>query len=145
TQLKAQFVLEKDSSGALLSNMFRAALGLIIREHRRYYRCPMDVPAKIATESGPEVSCRIINLSEGGAAIQASVNFKPDSQVCLAFSLASSFTISSEICWCDNKGKSGLKFRSWSAEQKPKLQEWLAHRLEQTLPERVAKLFSNSD
>jgi len=144
-RLKAQFVLDRDSSGAVLSNVFRAALGLIIRERRRYYRCPLDLPAKIALEGESEARCKIINISEGGAAIQANVNFKPDSQVRIAFNLGSFFTIGSEICWCDNNRRSGLRFHSWPAEQRPNLQEWLARQLEQTLPERVAKLFTRSE
>jgi hypothetical protein len=138
---KAQFVVERDNSSASLSSVFRAALGLIIREHRRYYRCPIDLPARVAREGEPQVSCRVVNISEGGAAIQASVNLKPDSHVCIDFVLATRFTISAEVCWCDNTGRSGLKFHSWPAEQQLQLQEWLRRQLEQMLPERVSKLF----
>ena len=138
---KAQFVVERDTSFASLSGVFRAALGLIIREHRRYYRCPVDLPATVALEGEPPVSCRVINISEGGAAIQAKVNFRPDSEVLIDFILATQFTICSEVCWCDNSGRSGLKFCSWPAEQRLQLQEWLGRQLEQMLPERVSKLF----
>jgi hypothetical protein len=140
-RVKAQFVVERDTSFASLSSVFRAALGMIIREHRRYYRCPIDLPATVSPKGEPQVSCRVINISEGGAAIQANVNFKPDSHVCIDFILTTHFTISADVCWCDNSGRSGLKFYSWSDEQKLQLQEWLARRLEQLLPERVSKLF----
>src|SRR5262245_31329944 len=48
--------------------------------------------------------------SEGGAAMQASTNFKPGNQLRIDFRLTGAFSIGSEICWCDNNGCSGLRF-----------------------------------
>jgi len=50
--VKAQFVIERDSSNTLLSNMLKVALGLIIREHRRYFRCSVDIAASITLDDG---------------------------------------------------------------------------------------------
>ncbi|PYV52354.1 MAG: hypothetical protein DMG98_24250, partial [Acidobacteria bacterium] len=53
----------------------------------------------------------------------------------------SQFAAQSEICWCDEKGRAGLRFAALSSEQKTELQQWLSKRLEESLPESVALKF----
>jgi hypothetical protein len=51
------------------------------------------------------------------------------------------FKIESEVCWYDEKGRAGLRSLMIPSEQKSTLQQWLAVKLEQDLPESVARQF----
>jgi hypothetical protein len=51
------------------------------------------------------------------------------------------FKIESEVCWYDGKGRSGLRSLMIPSEQKSVLQQWLAVKLEEDLPESVARQF----
>jgi len=141
----SNFVLERPLSIALISGMLTAAYGLIIRERRRYFRCPTTIPAVIQKGSTPEeIRCQAVNLSEGGMAIATSVPLNPGARVSVQFTLpgqATEFTANSEICWNDEKGRTGLQFLALAPHQKSQLQEWLAYKLEEVLPESVARKF----
>jgi hypothetical protein len=46
-----------------------------------------------------------------------------------------------KVVWCGQNGLVGLEFQSLAAPLKSELQEWLARKLDETLPENVAALF----
>jgi hypothetical protein len=45
------------------------------------------------------------------------------------------------VCWRGHEGLVGLEFQSLASPQKSELQEWLACKLDETLPENVVALF----
>jgi hypothetical protein len=45
------------------------------------------------------------------------------------------------VCWCGKGGMVGLQFKKLSSSQKSELQEWLALRLDESLPKSVVALF----
>jgi hypothetical protein len=51
------------------------------------------------------------------------------------------FKIEAEVCWYDENGRAGLRSLMIPSEQKSTLQQWLAVKLEQDLPESVARQF----
>ena len=51
------------------------------------------------------------------------------------------FKVESEVCWYDEKGRAGLRSLMIPSEQKCTLQQWLAIKLEEALPESVARQF----
>ena len=65
--LNPNFFLHRPLTNALLTSTFKAAIGLIIRDYRRYFRCPIKVPATIQISGGPPTPCELMNISEGGA------------------------------------------------------------------------------
>lgn len=138
------FVLQRPLSAASVSQTLRAAYGLVVRERRRYFRCPIAVPAFVRARQPEEFLCQTVNISEGGVAI--STRTMPDSAVPAAvrFSLpnrsAQLFT-ETKVRWRGLGGLVGLEFQSLAAPQKSELQEWLARKLDETLPENVAALF----
>jgi c-di-GMP-binding flagellar brake protein YcgR len=116
---------------------------LIVRERRRSFRCPIEIPAAIQA-NGEEVNCYLVNISEGGMAIAESPALKPGMQVKVRFTLPgqlAEFKIESEVCWYDEKGRAGLRSLLIPSDQKSTLQEWLAAKLEEDLPESVARQF----
>ena len=137
------FVIPKPLTENLVTSVLRAALGLIIRDYRRYFRCPLEVPVAIRIE-GVQIPCQMMNISEGGLAVNVTVTFDPGVQVKAGFSLPGepmAFDIAAEICWCDKKGRAGVRFGTVSPEQKLRLQDWLSRKIEQSIPEPIARLF----
>lgn len=142
-EVQPNFLIEKPLSATSVGRTLKAAFGLIVRERRRSFRCPVAVPAAIQA-NGAENNCHLMNISEGGMAIAESPALKPGAQVRVLFTLPGQpvrFKIESEVCWYDEKGRAGLRSLMIPSEQKPVLQQWLAARLEEDLPESVARQF----
>jgi hypothetical protein len=141
--IQPNFLMEKPLSTSSVARTFKAAFGSIVRERRRSFRCPIEIPAAIQV-NGEEVNCHLVNISEGGQAITGSPLLKPGAQVRVLFTLPGQFLrfkIESEVCWYDEKGRAGLRSLMIPSEQKSVLQQWLAAKLEEALPESVARQF----
>ena len=138
------FVLRRPLSAASIDQSLRAAYGLIVRENRRYYRCPVEVPVTMTCRAMPAVDGHTINVSEGGMAISTLASFRPGDGVNVQFSLTDDdfrFELEATICWV-KEGRVGLQFSG--SHQISKLQEWLARRLEETMPQSVKDKFAES-
>ncbi|HXW92768.1 MAG TPA: PilZ domain-containing protein [Terriglobales bacterium] len=145
--VQPNFIMQKPLTDGLVGSTLKAALGLIIRDYRRYFRCPATVPLVLRMPGELPVSCQTMNVSEGGVAVHTPVAFKPGAVVKAKFTLPdelTEFDIDCEVSWFDNQGRAGLEFLSVSPEQKLILQLWLSHRIEQGLPEHVARMFQKS-
>jgi hypothetical protein len=142
-ELRPNFVMEKPLSAGSVGRTLKVAFGSIVRERRRSYRCPVTIPAVIRT-SGWEANCNVVNISEGGMAIAESPSLKPGRQVIVLFRLpgqSDCFTFESEVCWYDENGRAGLRSLIIPSEQRSTLQNWLGTKLEEDLPESVARRF----
>jgi hypothetical protein len=142
-KVQPHFAMEKPLSASSVGRTVKAAFGLIVRERRRSFRCPVTIPAVILI-NGQEANCRLVNISEGGMAITETPSLQPGGHVRVLFTLPGQrnrFTVESEVCWYDEKGHAGIRSLLISAEQRAVLQEWLAAKLEEDLPEAVASQF----
>jgi ActR/RegA family two-component response regulator len=140
----SSFVLERPLSAASINRTLKAAYGLIVRERRRYFRCPIVSAASIQGPDLKNFPCETINVSEGGMAVSMLAPLQAGLQVKVRFELpdrAFKFDVQSYVCWSDGKGKMGLQFVSPWEEGKSELQEWLSQKLEESLPESVAEKF----
>lgn len=143
-QIQPNFVIRKPLVAQEIGSTLKAALGLVIRDYRRYFRCPVTVPVRIWIDNKAQVDCEMMNVSEGGLAVATPVRFTPGVAVRIDFALPGEpvkFEMEAEICWCDTKGRAGLHFRSVSEKNSLLLQAWLSRRLEEGIPEPVARLF----
>lgn len=143
-KIQPNFIIPKPLDKKLVGSVLKAALGLIIRDYRRYFRCPIAVPVLVHIDSKTQIPCEMMNISEGGLAVSTTVTFDPCAAVKAEFVLPNvpkAFNIDAEICWCDKKGRAGLHFRSVMPDQLVLLQDWLSRRIEQGIPEPVARLF----
>ncbi len=140
----SNFVLRRPLSSDSIDRNMKVAYGLIVRERRRYYRCPIEIPAVISHPDA-EIRGNTVNISEGGIAINTSFPLGPGMKVQVEFTLPghkSSFVVGAAVCWC--KGTYlGLQFTSLSQQVSSELQEWLAKRLEESLPSSVTDKFRN--
>ena len=140
---KASLVFERPLSVHSIRATLKPAYGLILRERRRYFRCPISIPVSILRRNQTEVRCRTLNLSEGGMAVSTFVPLSAGEDVQVQFALPDrkdQFLAEAEICWLKT-GHLGVRFLSLSPDRKSDLQEWLAAKLEETLPELVARQF----
>lgn len=138
------FVLQRPLSAASMNQTLRAAFGMVVRERRRYFRCPVAIPALVRARQPEDLLCQTVNISEGGIAISAPATLDPDCPAQVRFSLPERNTqlfAETKVVWRGQNGLVGLEFQSLAAPQKSELQEWLARRLDETLPENVAALF----
>jgi len=137
------FVLRRPLSAASIDLSLKAAYGLIVRERRRYFRCPMVAPVVILRTSMPAVHGHTVNVSEGGMSITTAALLGPGDHVQLQFTLAGDefqFALESTVCWAREQ-RIGVQFLS--SHQTPQLQEWLSRRLEEGIPQSVRDKFSN--
>jgi CheY-like chemotaxis protein len=141
------FVLRRPLSLSAIDRSLKVAYGLIVRERRRYFRCPVEIPATICRPPLPEIHGQAVNISEGGIAIATAVALDPEIKVQVQFILPGDqtpFVVDAMICWRKDACL-GLRFTSISPDLSSELQAWLSRRLEQSLPESVADKFRKSD
>jgi CheY-like chemotaxis protein len=143
---RSEFVVERPLSAQSIRNTLKPAYGLILRERRRYFRCPISIPVVILRRTMPEVRCQSVNISEGGMAVSTFVPLIAGEDVQVQFTLPGHeipFSAESKVCWWKT-GHLGVRFMSLSQEQKSDLQGWLSRKLEEILPEFVARKFQKA-
>ena len=130
----ANFGLVKPLLPAILLRTLSASYPLMVRERRRYYRCPSHIPIHISGDSREEFVATSDNISEGGMAVTSGVLLQVGEKVSLRLTLPGpehTVTIGAEVCWNDNAGRVGLQFVKITATVSERLQCWLADRLEE--------------
>ncbi|MGA2646203.1 MAG: PilZ domain-containing protein [Candidatus Sulfotelmatobacter sp.] len=144
---KSGFVFERPLSTQSIHKTLKPAYGLILRERRRYFRCPLSVPVVILRRGQPEVRCNSVNVSEGGMALNTLTPLHPEEKVQVQFTLPgldAPFKPELTICWW-KAGQVGVRFVALSQEQESALQGWLSRKLEEMLPEFVAGKFRRTE
>jgi len=139
------FVLQKPLTAQALTHMLNVGYGLMVRERRRYFRCRIKTPILIRRVDIRETRCHAVNVSEGGMEIvSAPPKLIPEMKVHAEFALPCPLVRIKAICeirWRDRRGHAGLQFLFMPLEQRCDLQEWLAGRLEESLPESIVERF----
>jgi CheY-like chemotaxis protein len=141
------FVFERPLSTQSIRSTLKPAYGLILRERRRYFRYPVAIPVAILRRNVADVRCYSVNISEGGMAVSTFVPLSPGEEVQVEFTLPDHkmpFLAGSIICWWKT-GHLGVRFVSLSQERESELQDWLSRKLEEMLPEFVARKFRTAD
>ena len=139
----ATFVLRRPLSQASIDLSLKAAYGSIVRERRRYFRCPVDVPVAILRVAMQTVHGHTLNISEGGMSITTAASLGRD-PVQLQFALPGNgfqFELESTVCWAKEE-QAGMRFNPSSRHQTSTLQEWLSVRLEEIIPQFVRDKFA---
>ena len=137
-------ICEEGSIAASLldKQKFEAVIVDLVR--RRYFRCPVAIPAFVRARQPEDLLCQTVNISEGGIAIDAPAVLEPNCSALVRFSLpgrTSQLFAETKVVWRGQSSMVGLEFQALAAPQKSELQEWLARKLDETLPENVAALF----
>jgi PilZ domain len=144
---KDKVVFGRPLSPQSIRSSLKPAYGLMLRERRRYFRCPISTPVTIVRRNMPEVRSRTVNISEGGMAVSTSVPLNAEEAVQVQFTIPDHkvpFVAESAICWLET-GHLGVRFVSLSPERKCELQEWLSRKLEEALPESIELQFQKTE
>jgi len=132
-ELGANFVLTTPVSPSSLSAAVQAGYGLMLRELRRYFRCPIEVPVELQQSDGTTGEAKTLNISERGLALCAPARLSAGETVFVTFSLPgvrNRIRAVGPICWADDRGKAGLQFQEMGRDARLRLQQWLAAQLE---------------
>ncbi|MGC2185397.1 MAG: PilZ domain-containing protein, partial [Terriglobales bacterium] len=111
---RSSFVFERPLSKRSILSTLKPAYGLILRERRRYCRCPVAIPVRILRQGMPEVHCYSMNISEGGMAVSTFVPLRAGEPVQVQFTVPDNdltFLVESKICWW-RTGHLGVRFVS---------------------------------
>ena len=147
-ELGANFVLDKPLAAERVNRSVRAAHGLMSNERRRYFRFPMAGSVTLTLgETQKESLGTMVNLSEGGMAIQMKQRFSIDAPVRFRFMLPEvNKTIEGRgsIAWTDSRGLAGVHFHHLPQSQKNELQRFLAEKLEHPQSDEVVFINATS-
>lgn len=140
----SSFALQRPLTFDSLRHTLQAAYGLIVRERRRYFRYPVSVPAAASKRGESEILGKTVNVSERGVAFSGSTPLIRGAEVTMRFTLTNpqlSITAECKVCWTNDRGQSGLSFLFLPSDLSSELQDWLARRLEEQLPDLVTRRF----
>jgi len=131
-QLGANFVLPKPVSALNAMRCFGAAVGFMVRERRRYFRYPVEMPVTVVFGEGQELKCTATNISDGGMAISFRGKIPRGGVSRVVFELPGTATPiepKAQIAWADGTGRAGLRFTDVAKSQQ-QLEQWLNEQFE---------------
>ncbi len=136
--LGASFVLQKPVT---LQNAVRcasAAVSMMARERRRYYRHPVDMSVALFFGEDHRLEAKATNISDGGMAVElkgsppskglSGVKFTP-------LGMATALELNAEVAWADEKGRVGIRFVKVPSKTREQLEGWLAQSFATKFPE----------
>ena len=132
-QMGATFVLQKPISALNAKRCMGAAVNFMIRERRRYFRHPVEMPATIAFGESQKLKATVTNISEGGMALFFRGKLPPGSVSTVAFRLPGAATPLEpkvQMAWMDESGRAGLRFIDMSKDSRAQLDRWLSEQCE---------------
>jgi CheY-like chemotaxis protein len=136
-QSGANFVLQKPLTPLHAARCFNAALNFMVRERRRYFRHPVDMPLRISLPQNQELTATATNLSEGGMAIRILGKLPKNAQAKFRFTLPginTSLELKGEVAWADGTGHAGIRFLEVPQSSQYQLEKWLTDRLQEEPP-----------
>jgi hypothetical protein len=126
----ANFVLGKPLAPERFESYLKIARVSMEREHRRYFRFTVDMPARVIPGNELPVQGRMVNISEGGLAMRMGASGNVRDTVRLEFELPSiePFTVhcKGEVVWADTGGLVGIRFLYMGEDARQRLQDWLS-------------------
>jgi DNA-binding response OmpR family regulator len=127
-EMGTNFVLQKPIHPVNAMRCFSAAVGLMVRERRRYYRVPIDMPATISFVTGKKLKANATNISEGGMALGSLKRLDDEEISGVQFTLpgtSNSVETKAELAWADASGRAGIRFTTMPALSRDHLERWL--------------------
>lgn len=135
-QSGANFVLQKPLTSLQAARCFNAALDSMVRERRRYFRHPVDIPLRIKSASGQEMTANTTNVSEEGMAIRVVGTLPREKKVQVRFTLPNSSTaleLQGLVAWADGASHAGIRFVDVPQNSQYQLEKWLTDRLHEDI------------
>ena len=139
-QCGANFVLQKPLTTLHATRCFNAALNFMVRERRRYFRYPVEIPVRLKVPQGPELTATSTNLSEGGMALHIAGQLPKEAAAALRFTLPGSNTaleLKGQVAWTDGRGRTGIRFVEVPQSSQYQLDKWLTDRMQSEMPQHL--------
>ncbi len=139
----ANFLLIKPLTADGVALHLTIAKEMMEREHRRYFRHPVNLPVLLKDADGDQ-RARMANLSEGGIAVRATRALKHSSMIDFEFELPFGATVSGrgQVAWTNQEGMSGILVHSFHGKGREQLEAWLNSREQLSSPPVVAETSS---
>ena len=139
----ANFLLIKPLTAEGVALHLTIAKEMMEREHRRYFRHPVNLPVLLKDADGDQ-RARMANLSEGGIAVRATRALKHSSMIDFEFELPFGATVSGrgQVAWTNQEGMSGILVHSFHGKGREQLEAWLNSREQLSSPPVVAETSS---
>jgi CheY-like chemotaxis protein len=134
----AHFILIKPVAPEQAQNTLRAAAALLKRERRQSQRVAVQAAISIRIGDGHPVEGIVLDLSAGGMDVLAAKPLPSAAVVHVSFALpddGAAIAGEAEVAWSTANGQVGLRFLDVDAQMREQLDEWLAARSHQALPE----------
>jgi c-di-GMP-binding flagellar brake protein YcgR len=142
----ANFVLQKPITTLNASRCFHAALNFMLKERRRYFRQPINMPVDVIVE-GNVLKATSTNVSEGGMALMLRRALPKGATPSVKFCLPHTdvpIEVEAEVAWADVKGLVGLRFHQVPKAVQQQLERWLDARIEEEFPGTKDRLASTA-
>jgi DNA-binding NarL/FixJ family response regulator len=126
-ELGANFVLQKPITRLNAVRCFSAALGLMVRERRRYFRHSVDIRTVLIFGQNDEVPATITNISEGGMAVRFQGELPKADLSKVIFNvpeLGGPVDPRAQLVWFDRKGQAGIRFLDLPITSRKRLEKW---------------------
>jgi len=132
-EMGANFVLQKPITTAGTLRCFNTAMSFMVREKRRYFRCPVEIPVRLIFQQGDELKATATNLSEGGMAMHFEGPLAKKAIGKVQFTLPGTKVAMEpkcEVAWADGLGRAGIRFQDLPESSREQLEKWIMRRLE---------------
>ena len=139
-QSGANFVLQKPLTPLHAARCLNAALNFMVRERRRYYRHPLDMPLRVRISDSQELTATATNISEGGMAIRVIGKLAKDAKIHVRFTLpetSTSLDLTGSVAWADGTSHAGIRFVEVPQSSQYQLEKWLTDRLQEEMPKEL--------
>jgi CheY-like chemotaxis protein len=133
-EMGANFVLQKPISALSAMRCFSAALNMMTRERRRYFRYPVEIAVTARLGQGEDLKAVSTNISEGGMAIRFRSKPPKGKISRVRFTLPGTsveLEPKAEVAWSDGSGRCGIRFVDLPEGARGRLENWLAERMQQ--------------
>jgi hypothetical protein len=125
----ADFLMDKPLTAVRVDQALRAAHGFMLKERMSYFRKAVHTTATLVDSTGQTLSAVIINISQGGVAVESTPILNPGQLHQLSFHLPeqeNTLTCLARVVWSDQRRRAGLCFTDMSASERGKLMPWIA-------------------
>ena len=128
----ANFVIQKPVSALNATRCASAAVAMMTRERRRYYRHPQDFGVTAVFGKDETREAKATNISEGGMAVSFSEPLPSSGLTKISFFLPdmqAPMEFRADLAWADEEGRAGLRFVDLPKKAQEAIEDWMTRQL----------------
>jgi CheY-like chemotaxis protein len=144
-QMGANFVIQKPVSSVNADRCASAAVAMMTRERRRYYRHPLDFGVTAFFGKDEMREAQATNISEGGMAVCFSDPLPSSGLSKISFRLPNMHApleFRADLAWADEEGRAGLRFVDLPKKAQETIEDWMTRQVAMSPKPALANSFS---